>query len=241
MKRIALSLVRCLLILPYWLIRVAHFNRNKEKYSLQERYEFVVKIDRGILKAGRIDVECYGLENLPEKQGYLMTPNHQGFADPLAIFDTHKNSYKAVVKKELVKAPLVGRVIEMLEYMPIDREDPRSSVKTIKDVARELKSGINYLVFPEGTRSRNGNTPNEFKWGTFKMATAAKATVVPVAIVDSFKVFESNNIKRAKVYIKYLEPITYEAYQDMKTNELAALVEQRVRAGMAELMELRHG
>ncbi len=241
MKRIALILIRCILVLPYWILRVNYYNKNKDKYSLQKRYNFVLKINQGILDSGRIEIVGFGQENLPEKQGYLLAPNHQGFCDPLAVFKTHPTVYKAVVKKELLKAPLIGRIIKMVDYMPIDRSDARSSVKTIKDVARELKSGINYLVFPEGTRSRNGNTPNEFKWGTFKMATSAKASIVPVAIIDSFKVFESNDIKKEKVYIKYLQPITYEEYQDMKTNELALLVETRVREGMKELLDIKNG
>lgn len=241
MKRIALIVFRCLLILPFWMARVKTYYRNRDSVSLQKRYDFICGVDRRLLKTGRIDVVASGMENLPEEQGYLLTPNHQGFADPLAIFASHQNIYKGVVKKELVNAPLIGKVIKMLEYTPIDRQDNRKAVKTIKSVSKELEAGINYLVFPEGTRSRKGNEINEFKWGTFKMATVAKAPIVPVAIVDSFKVFESNNIKKTTVYLKYLEPIRFEEYQDLKTNELALEVERRVKLGIEELIKLRDG
>ncbi len=241
MKRIALIVIRCMLIIPFWMARVKKYYRNKDTVSLQKRYDYICGVDRKLLQTGRIEVIASGMENLPEKQGYLLTPNHQGFADPLAIFASHKNIYKGVVKKELVTAPLIGKVIQMLEYMPIDRQDNRKAVKTIKAVAKELEEGINYLVFPEGTRSKKGNEINEFKWGTFKMATVAKAPIVPVAIVDSFKVFESNNIKKTTVYLKYLEPIHYEEYEKLKTNELAQEVENRVKKGIEELIRIRDG
>lgn len=241
MKRIALIVIRCLLILPFWMARVKKYYRNRDTFSLQRRYDFICGVDRRILKVGRIEVVALGQENLPEQQGYLLAPNHQGFADPLAIFASHQNIYKAVVKKELLKAPLIGKVIKMLEYTPIDRQDNRKAIKTIKAVSQELAAGINYLVFPEGTRSKKGNEPNEFKWGTFKMATSAKAPIVPVAIIDSFKVFESNHIKKTTVYIKYLEPLYYDDYCNLKTSELAFEVETRVKKGIEELLKIKDG
>ena len=74
----------------------------------------------------------------------------------------------------------------------------------------------------------------EFKGGSFKAAMKAKCPVVPVALIDSYKAFDTGSIKKQKVQVHFLEPIPYEAYQDMKTTELAACVKARIEAKIAD-------
>ena len=81
---------------------------------------------------------------------------------------------------------------------------------------------------PEGTRSRNGNEVQEFKGGSFKAATRAKCPIVPVALIDSFKPFDTNTISQVTVQVHFLEPILYEEYQNMKTTEIAEIVKKRI-------------
>ncbi|MFV0393094.1 MAG: lysophospholipid acyltransferase family protein [Coprobacillaceae bacterium] len=239
MIRIALIVIRVLWILPYWLwIKVRRY-KQVDKYSLEERYGFIHSIVGKVNRKGRVEVECHGLENLPEKSGYFMAPNHQGLEDPLAIFQTHERPVRAIVKTELTKAPIIGNVITMLEYWPMNRDDIRGSVRIIKEASNALKNGQNVFVFPEGTRSRNKNNILEFKGGTFKIAVNAKAPIVPIAILDSYKVFDVNSIKKTKVTICYLPAITYEEYQGMHTNDIAKLVHDRVEACIKEIEESR--
>ena len=73
----------------------------------------------------------------------------------------------------------------MKAYM-MDRNDIRQSLQVIVNVTNEVKNGRNYLIFPEGTRSKMGNEMLEFKGGSFKAATKAKCPIVPVALIDSF-------------------------------------------------------
>ena len=81
----------------------------------------------------------------------------------------------------------------MKAYM-IDREDVRQAMQVIINVTKEVKKGRNYLIFAEGTRSKNGNHVGTFKGGSFKSATKAQCPIVPVALVDSFKPFDTNTI-----------------------------------------------
>ena len=97
------------------------------------------------------------------------------------------------------------------------------------NVAKEVKKGRNYLIFAEGTRSKNGNQTGTFKGGSFKAATKAQCPIVPVALIDSFKPFDSSTIKPVTVQVHFLKPIEYEEYKDMKTTEIAALVQERVQ------------
>lgn len=228
MIRIALIVIRVLWILPYWMFVKIRRYKDVEKYSLEERYRFIYSIVGSINRKGRVEVKGFGMDLLPKESGYLLAPNHQGLEDPVAIFQTHQRPVRAIVKKELLKAPIVKDVIEMLEFFPMDRSDVRGSVKIIKEASKAIEQGQNIFVFPEGTRSRNKNNILEFKSGTFKIAINAKAPIVPVAIIDSYKVFDVNSLKKITVQIHYLEPIYYEDYKDLQTNDIAMMVHDQI-------------
>lgn len=110
----------------------------------------------------------------------------------------------------------------------IDREDVKQSMQVIIQVAKEVAGGRNFVIFPEGTRSKQGNIVGEFKGGSFKAATKAKCPIVPVALIDSFKPFDTNSIKQVTVQVHILEPLLYEEYKDMKTVEIAEEVKRRI-------------
>ena len=116
-----------------------------------------------------------------------------------------------------------------MKVYTIDREDVRQAMKVITDVSEEVKNGRNYIIFAEGTRSKNGNEVQEFKGGSFKAATRAKCPIVPVALIDAFKPFDTNTISPVKVQVHFLKPLYYDDYKDMKTKEIAALVRDRIR------------
>ena len=110
----------------------------------------------------------------------------------------------------------------------MDREDLRQSLTVIRQVTEELKNGRSYLLFPEGTRSRKGNEMLPFHPGSFRCAVKAKCPIVPVALIDCFKVLDQKGSKPVSVQIHYLRPIPYEEYQDMDTTQLSQLVHDRI-------------
>ena len=91
------------------------------------------------------------------------------------------------------------------------------------------------MIYPEGTRSRNGNQMGEFHAGSFHAAVKAKCPIVPVACIDSYKVLDQKGSKPVSVQMHFLSPLTYEEYKEMKTPEIAALIKGRI----AEVIE-RH-
>ena len=107
-------------------------------------------------------------------------------------------------------------------------------MQVIIDVTNEVKSGRNYLIFAEGTRSKEGNKPGTFKGGSFKSATKAKCPIIPVALIDAFKPFDTNSIKPVTVQVHFLKPMYYEEYKDMKTTEIAAEVKKRIEQTIEE-------
>ncbi len=225
MKRIILMVFRSLFNLPFWMIRIFQLC-NIQKYNAHTRYAFLHKVVPIIIRRGRVKIHVTGLENLPSESGYVMFPNHQGLFDALAFIQTHERPLVTVMKKEIKDTILLKQIITMLQAEIIDRDDIRQSMKVIMNMTRRVKTGENFIIFAEGTRSRQGNSLLEFKGGSFKSAINAKCPIVPVALIDSYKAFDTGSIRKLTVQIHYLKPLYYEDYNGMKSVELAEKVSQ---------------
>lgn len=233
MKRILLMVIRCIFILPVWLVHLFKLC-NIEKYDATTRYAFLHRITPIVNRRGRVTIQCSGLENLPKETGYIMFPNHQGMFDALAFLETHERPFVTVMKKEVKDTFLLKQIITLLQAEIIDREDVRQSMQVIMNMTRRVKEGENFVIFAEGTRSKNGNNLLEFKGGSFKSAMNAKCPIVPVALVDSYKAFDTHSIKKLTVQINYLKPLYYEDYQGMKSTEIAELVASQIQQAINE-------
>jgi 1-acyl-sn-glycerol-3-phosphate acyltransferase len=230
MKRILLMVLRNFWRVPkaYW--KLCHYAKHTDKYPEIEKYRHIQYILKLAVKSGNIDLQVYGQENIPEENGFLICANHQGMFDILAIAASCDKPLGAVLKKELAQIPFLKQIKECTNSFPMDREDIKQSMEVILNVIKEIKKGRNYLIFPEGTRSRKGNQMLEFHGGTFKCATKTKCPILPVGIVDSYKVLDQKGCKPVAVQVHYLKPILYDEYKDMNTVELAAMVRGRIEA-----------
>jgi len=152
----------------------------------------------------------------------------------LAIAATCDNPMGAVLKKELYNIPLLHQIALCTNSFAMDREDVRQSLTVIQSVTEEVKKGRNYLIFPEGTRSRNGNEMGEFHGGSFRCATKSQCPILPIALVDSYKVLDQKGSKPVSMQLHYLPPIYYEEYKGMKPAEVAELVKARIGAKIQE-------
>lgn len=234
--RIALMVIRLFFFVPYYLGGI-WWQGVKKNYNFEEAYRFVQHVAQRACAAGFVRLEASGLENLPKENGFVLTPNHQGLFDALVFLSTCNNPFTIVIKKEASNIILLKQVIGALRAHPIDRDDLRQSMQVIKDSAKDLKEGRNVLIFPEGTRSREGNKVGTFKAGSFKCATMTKAPIVPCALVDSYKPFDENSIKPVTVKVAYLPPIYYEEYKGMKSVEIAEEVQRRIEQKIAEMLD----
>lgn len=234
MKRILLMVFRNLLLVPYAWIRLCYVAAHAEKYTKEERYRLLRYIDRHANRGGRIKIDVHGTENIPEKDGFIFFPNHQGLYDVLAIVEACPRPFSVVMKKEVANIPFLKQVFACMGAQALDRSDVRQGLRVIAQVAEEVKNGNNYLIFAEGTRSKMQNHLLDFKGGSFKSAVKAKCPIVPVALIDSYKAFDTNSIKKLTVQVHFLPPISFEEYEGMKTVEIAQMVKQRIEATIAE-------
>lgn len=238
MKRIVIMFLRNFYILPYYLVRLLYVSTSKryaKKYNEEEVFAFIKQITKSANRGGRVKVEAHGLENLPDKNGYVMFPNHQGLYDVLTMLEVHPHPFTVVMKKELMKIPLLKNIFLALKALELDREDVRQSMTVILEMAKQVQQGRNFVIFAEGTRSRNGNKLQEFKGGSFKGAVKARCPIVPVALLDSYKVFDTDSIAPVTVQLYYLKPLYYEDYKDMKTVEIAKYVKEQIENKIAEV------
>lgn len=227
MKRILFMIFKYIYIVPYWFVKICLYGKS-DKYSEEERFLLLKKITTRINKGGRVIIESFGMENIPKEKGYVIFPNHQGLFDVLAFLQIHPDPFSIIVKKEVSDIILIKQVLRLLKGQAIDREDVRQSMKVIIKMTEEVKSGRNYLIFAEGTRSRDKNNILPFKGGSFKSAMNAKCPILPVALIDSYKAFDTNSIKEVRLQIHYLKPLYYEDYKDLKSTEIANLVRDRI-------------
>lgn len=233
MKRIILMVVRLILRVPYYMFGI-WWSGKRKNYDLNKSYAFVKKVAMAANRAGRVTIESYGIENLPEEDGFIFFPNHQGLYDVLAFLESCPRPFAFVIKKEASNVILLKQVISALRSIVMDREDIKQSLQVINQVTEEVKKGRNFLIFAEGTRSKLGNKLLPFKGGTFKSAMKAKCPIVPCALIDSFKPFDESTIKPVTVKLIYLPPIYYEEYKTMKSPEIADMVKARIEAAIAE-------
>ena len=230
MNRIVTMVLKNIHIAPGAFAKLCRYAANPEKYDEMEKWNHVHYIMNRAVMGGNVDLKVTGLENLPEKDGFMVYANHQGMFDVVAIAGTWERPLAAVLKKELENVPLLKQIRLCTKSFCMDREDVRQSLEVIQNVTKEVQNGRNYLIFPEGTRSKKGNVMGEFHGGSFRCAVKAKCPIVPVALIDSYKVLDQKGSAPVTVQLHYLKPIAYEEFAGMKATEVAAMVKARIQA-----------
>ena len=225
--RIALMIIRKLYLIPYLAFCLVK-SAKLYKGDYLPGFKISKKIAKHAIQAGNIDAEIIGLENIPEESGFILYPNHQGLFDTLMFFSSSPQPFACVIKKEASKIFFLRKVVEATGSLAMDRDDLKQSLGIINQVAKEVKTGRNYLIFAEGTRSHNANNLLDFKGGSFKAAQKAKCPIVPCALINSFIPFDESSIRQVKVTLEYLPPLVYEDYKNWNTNEIAQEVKRRI-------------
>lgn len=234
MLRIIYTILRN--ILHLYLIPLSRYVGNHpERYSEEKRYRLVQRISYLITKAGHIHTNYYGLDNLPEEGNYILCANHQGKFDALAIVNGHKKPVSLVMDYTRSHMYVVNEIMDLMEAKRLKRNDIRQAMSVIMEMADELKHGKKFIIFPEGGYLRDKkNRLYPFKPGCFKCAQKAHSKIIPVAIIDSYKAYNTNSLRRVYNSVYFLPAIDFEDYKDMKTQEIAQLVQSRIASKISE-------
>ncbi len=217
--------------------------RHPERHSLKQRYgvarQMVTKMNRS---AGYLTL-VEGLDKLPRDTGYMIYPNHQGKYDVPGIISTLEEPVSFVMDDDKAKMMLVSEFLMLVDGKSLNLRDIRQNIRLFKEMAEEIRTQKRrFILFPEGGyRENNRNIVEKFKPGSFKVAQMAKCPIVPAALVDSYKVYNSPHRGPVTTYVYYLDPIYYDEYKGMKTPEIAAMVENRIKDRIRQHMEEKRG
>ncbi len=220
----------------YYVLKSRIWIRHKDKHSEEARYRLANEMVTKMNRSSGYKTIGYGLENLPKEGGYMLYPNHQGKYDVLGIFNTHEKPLSFIMDEKRSHIILVREFLDLVDGKRLEMDNPRQTIEVFREMAEELQSGRKFILFPEGGyKENNNNVVESFKPGSFKLAKMSKVPIVPVALVDSYKVYNSDeHYGPVTTYVYYLEPIMYEEYKDLKTQEIARIVEKRIKDKIAE-------
>ena len=170
----------------------------------------------GILLIAGVKVETEGTEVLNKSDSYIFISNHSSYFDIPILMKAIPNNVRFIYKDTLTKIPILGWGMYLGGYIPISRENIREAMKSLKAAAERIRKGISVVIFPEGTRSKDG-IPGEFKRGMFILADEAKVQLVPTTIIGSVNILPRNKlqIRSGKVKVVFNKPEEYKKDKNM--------------------------
>lgn len=156
-----------------------------------------------------------GRENIKKNKSYIIVANHQTGWDIFLLYGYLPISFSWLMKKELRKVPFIGYASEKVGHIFIDRSSPRAAIKSLEEAKNKLVNGNSVVIFPEGTRSRKKEM-RPFKKGAFKLAFELELDILPVTIVNSYKIKREGffNIMPAKAGLVIHPAITTSHYEN---------------------------
>ena len=177
------------------------------------------------MKLLRIRVHVSGMEKIPKDTKVLFVSNHRSNFDPIVTWYALKKWKIAFVSKPSnFKIPFFGRFIRKCCFMPIDRENPRNAIVTINKAAKLLKKQeVSIGIYPEGTRSKNGQLLS-FHNGVFKIAQKAEAPIVVLCVTGTEKISKRTPFRRTDVYLDVLEVFSAQGIKETKTEMIGTAV-----------------
>ena len=187
---------------------------------------------RSIMFASRIKVTVNGLANIDPTQSYVYMSNHQSNFDIPVLLAYLPVQFRWLAKAELFKIPIFGRAMRGAGYIKIDRYNQESAFESINEAARKMKNGVSAMIFPEGTRSRDGNI-RSFKKGGFVMALNAGVPIVPIVLKGTWTIMDKSSLRinTGEVSLNILAPIATTGYTRETKDDLIKSVRAAIRQG----------
>ena len=177
-----------------------------------------------------VKLEVNGLDNIPDDQAVLFVGNHISFFDIIVTYPLMKRPTGYIAKKEIRKVPFLSWWMYFVNCIFLDRKNPRQGLKSVLEASEKIKNGTSIFLFPEGTRSKDGKLA-EFKDGGFKIATKAKAPIIPIGIQGTSDILENHFpiIKSGKVIVNFGKPVYTSEMSKAEQKSLPNLVRKQVK------------
>ena len=179
--------------------------------------------------ASGVEVTVTGTEPLDPEKPYIFAANHQSQFDILVLQGYLGVDFRWLAKKELFRVPIWGPAMRRAGYIPVDRSHGRKAIKSLDEAAQKIASGTSVIIFPEGTRSKDGKL-QDFKAGAMVLAIKSGVPIVPVAILGTYEILPKGKLLMTpgKVQIRAGCPIETKNCSARDKHDLARVVQKAV-------------
>lgn len=186
---------------------------------------------KSIILITRIKVQVSGLENLDSLESCILMPNHQSNYDIPVLLGYLPTQFRWLAKAELFKIPIFGRGMRGCGYISIDRANRKSAFKSLSEAAQKIRNGVSVLIFPEGTRSWDGEI-QAFKKGGFVLSVDAGVPIIPIVIKGTRSVMPKGRlmIRTQSVQMDILKPIPTSGYTRKTKEDLMETVRKIIKS-----------
>lgn len=181
--------------------------------------EFVHKVQqfwsRSFYRLMFLPVTVEGLEHIQPGQSYVFVSNHQSMFDVWLIYGWLPVIFKWLMKAELRKVPFVGIACKAAGHIFVDRKNPKAAMESMEDIKKQLKDGVCTVIFPEGTRTKDGQV-GRFKRGAFQIALDLKLPIIPISLSGCYDVLPKGKpfVYRRPVRMYVGEPIDITQFEN---------------------------
>jgi 1-acyl-sn-glycerol-3-phosphate acyltransferase len=176
-----------------------------------------------------IRLKVHGKEKVPREGGKIFVANHESHFDIPVLFASIPEPVYFIAKKELKKIPFMGWYMALLGMIFIDRSNREKAMKSMKKAGKLIKNGRSVISFPEGTRSKDGET-KLFKRGSFIIAKESNVPIIPIALSGTWEILAPGKakIRPGKVHAIIGDPIIPKDHPEKSPEQLAAFVREKV-------------
>lgn len=183
-----------------------------------------------------IKVEVSGRQHIKKKSSYVFMANHLSFLDGPLLFMAIPQSIRVILKKEVFRIPVIGIGMKHVGFVPVDRKRARGGKRSIEKAAHFMRErGYSYLIFPEGTRSRDGCI-QDFRRGGFFLALESQSQVAPITIKGSYELMPRGTIftKKGIIKVVFHPPVPAQDFSKSNMQSLIDRVKGVIESGLQD-------
>jgi len=190
---------------------------------------------RLILWASGVKVKVRGFERIAPGRPYIFMANHLSAYDIFVLLSELPVQFRWLAKAELFRIPVLGWAMGTAGYISLDRSEPKKAYRSMEEAARRIREGTSVVIFPEGTRSKDGRL-QPFLKGGFTLAVKSQVPIVPISISGTWEIMppQSRKVRKGDVEVVVGEPIETKGYTMKEREELMKRVSEAIRANLRE-------
>jgi len=198
----------------------------------------IILMSKWALRAGQkilgIRLSASGIERIDKKESYVFMANHLSLIDGPMLFMLIPQFVRVLLKKEAFRLPVIGLAMKQVGFVSVDRKGLKGGKKSIDRATRMIKEkGFSFLIFPEGTRSRDGKL-QPFKRGGFFLAINSQVPIFPVSIRGSYALMPKGSFfaKKGKVGVMFHPPVSVQGFDRNNLSQLMGEVRSVIQSGL---------